>query len=151
MTLRSVVEDLALSRVSCESLVREAFERIEAPQRAGIDRSSGIALSSSHRGSAQSRCCPSGKDKAVSARRISFLGKRQHLGQRYLSNTAASLRNTSIANHLNLPSICFPLVGDKSIPASAMIIGPRNEDAMTLAIANHISDFQEKSHDHKIT
>ena len=57
----------------------------------------------------------------------------------YLKINAASFRNTSVANHLDLPSVCWPIAaksGDGNARArSAMLIGERATDARTLAIA----------------
>lgn len=59
----------------------------------------------------------------------------------YLRLNAMSFRNTSIANHLDLPSVCFPTEEIDGARGSAMLIGTRQSDAMTLSIATTLSKF----------
>jgi len=59
----------------------------------------------------------------------------------YLRLNAASFRHTSFANHLDLPAVCFPTDTIDGVIGSAMLVGLREKDTRTLALARILSYY----------
>ncbi len=61
--------------------------------------------------------------------------------ERYFRANTLIIRNTAIANHLDLPAICFPVkqaIAEQT-PVSIQLIGKRHQDQSLLALASSLS------------